>query len=746
MNSITGRDVAIPAASVTSSGASSSRALHVELTSQQRRLRHLRSIAARNIVNRNGSPLLDTYFTLHLCIEDRISRDFYKSEVIRDSLNPTWRSLDFGMLPDLLDTSVSCFMVRIWGGQEEQYQLLIEWKVNLDGLRYTGQQIRSRSPNEIIFGLNDGYYAADFDHKDQSERKKNSLLQVDQSSVRNSYSVFSLLRLHTAQRAIKQTQVTVQKIGKEIEEKLRTTATCTERKKERECMQLRIGVLRSELERQRKALGRETDLRQKERAQLQKKEETFSTQHQSLKEEKESLAKLQKECTAKREQFLKSNAQLTFRCRQLLSELSYIYPIDVANQSDYVICGVKLPNSEDFQAKDDGSVAVALGYTAHLVLMISCFLQIPLRYPVIHKGSRSSIKDTITDRLTEKEREFPLYPRGERFHFEYGVYLLNKNIAQLRYQHGLSTPDLRQTLPNLRNFLEHGLLVRCDRHHVSSSIPVPTKSQLSVSAISEMGYPCHTSSPDRGLRKRASSEADKIKYKATPPPLYNTSMAEQPPPVDLAPTSPSPKHLSSSLDAAMPSYNLEKTVEAKEQEEREEEEGDEGGEAVVELGEGGGDQREVKADGEEAMEEVEQPGGTVGSKSSTPAVDTGEEVVPASQHTGAMNGTLVPGQGLAGPSLGPELLCSVEQAEEIMGTEATGLGLGMGLGLGLGLGDGARLDDYPCIPVEHAVAVECDEQVLGELDVAGFEEFSRRIYALNENMSSFRRPRKNSDK
>lgn len=55
--------------------------------------------------------------------------------------NPTWRSLDFGMLPDLLDTSVSCFVVRIWGGQEERYQLLIEWKVNLDGLRYTGQQV-----------------------------------------------------------------------------------------------------------------------------------------------------------------------------------------------------------------------------------------------------------------------------------------------------------------------------------------------------------------------------------------------------------------------------------------------------------------------------------------------------------------------------------------------------------------------------------------------------------------------------
>ncbi|XP_076024867.1 UV radiation resistance-associated gene protein isoform X1 [Genypterus blacodes] len=730
MNSITGRVLSIPAASVTNSGASSSRALHVELTSQQRRLRHLRSIAARNIVNKNGSPLLDTFFTLHLCIEDRISRDFYKSEIIRDSLNPTWRSLDFGMLPDLLDTSVSCFVVQIWGGQEEEYQLLIEWKVNLDGLRYAGQQIRSRNPNEIIFGLNDGYYAADFDHKDQSERKKNSLLQVDQSSVRNSYSVFSLLRLHTAQRAIKQTQVTVQKIGKEIEEKLRTTATCTERKKERECMQLRIAVLRSELERQRKALGREIDLRQKERALLQKKEEAFAAQHESLKDEKDSLTKLQKECTAKREQFLKSNAQLTFRCRQLLSELSYIYPIDVANQSDYIICGVKLPNSEDFQAKDDGSVAVALGYTSHLVLMISCFLQIPLRYPVIHKGSRSSIKDTITDRLTEKEREFPLYLRGERFHFEYGVYLLNKNIAQLRYQHGLTTPDLQQTLPNLKNFLEHGLLVRCDRHHVSSSIPVPNKSQLGVSAGSEIGSPCRTSSPDRGLRKRASSEADKLKYKATPPINCTASTAEEAS-AALAPPSSSPKHLSSSLDAGMASLNLGTKEEVEQKDDREE---------VLETVDD--TERHKMSETEEAREEEieteEQPPCSTAASHTPPVPDTGEEVAPSSQHTGAMNGSLLAGQAPVG--LVPELCCSVEQAEEIMGTEATSLGTGMGLG------DGARMEDYRCIPVDHAVAVECDDQVLGELDVAGFEEFSRRIYALSENTSSFRRPRKNSDK
>uniref|UniRef100_A0A4W3IB19 Uncharacterized protein n=1 Tax=Callorhinchus milii TaxID=7868 RepID=A0A4W3IB19_CALMI len=50
----------------------SSRAVHVELTSQQRRLRHLRSIAARNVVNKNGFHLLDTYFSLHLCDDMKI--------------------------------------------------------------------------------------------------------------------------------------------------------------------------------------------------------------------------------------------------------------------------------------------------------------------------------------------------------------------------------------------------------------------------------------------------------------------------------------------------------------------------------------------------------------------------------------------------------------------------------------------------------------------------------------------------
>eukprot|EP00066_Takifugu_rubripes_P026003 XP_011615269.1 PREDICTED: UV radiation resistance-associated gene protein-like isoform X2 [Takifugu rubripes] len=278
---------------------------------------------------------------------------------------------------------------------------------------------------------------------------------------------------------------------------------------------------------------------------------------------------------------------------------------------------------------------------------------------------------------------FPLYSRGERFHFEYGVYLLNKNIAQLRYQHGLTTPDLQQTLPNLKNFLEHGLMVRCDRH--SGSIPVPAKSRAGLPATPDTGYSCHTGLPDQDIRRKVSSGEE------------STRMASG--------------TLAGRTDARDEVNVKDKTE-------------------VVDL-------KTPQSQEEEELQSAGQPAPSADESNSSSVPDAGLADGP---HGGVMNGSLVSGL----ESVVPEVHCPVEQAEEIMGTEATSLGLGFGIGLRLP--DEAQLEDYRCIPVDHAVAVECDEQVLGELDVAGLEEFSRRIYALNENMSSFRRPRKGSDK
>lgn len=233
---------------------------------------------------------------------------------------------------------------------------------------------------------------------------------------------------------------------------------------------------------------------------------------------------------------------------------------------------------------------------------------------------------------------------------------------------------------------------------------------------------------------RASSAEAQLKYKPTPPPNNNTAAGVEQPPVNLTPLSPAPKKVSPSLDTSMNSLHLiTAAVPDMEQEQREEGEQDE------QTGKNKDASTESEAEKQKEAKEWQTSGTGASSSSEVQGV---VKATVCTNHTGEMNGSLASGQ--APLVLVPELHCSVERAEEIMGTEATGLSIA--LGVALGLKDEAQLEDYSCIPVDQAVAVECDEQVLGELDVAGFEEFNRRIYALNENMSSFRRPRKNSDK
>ena len=38
-------------------------------------------------------------------------------------------------------TPVPAFTVKVWGGQNEKFQLIIEWKVDLPSLQYLGDQV-----------------------------------------------------------------------------------------------------------------------------------------------------------------------------------------------------------------------------------------------------------------------------------------------------------------------------------------------------------------------------------------------------------------------------------------------------------------------------------------------------------------------------------------------------------------------------------------------------------------------------
>ncbi|KAF4623137.1 hypothetical protein D9613_002014 [Agrocybe pediades] len=170
----------------------------------------------------------------------------------------------------------------------------------------------------------------------------------------------------------------------------------------------------------------------------------------------------------------------------LLSALSTIYPIELYSPPDllYTILDVPLPIPvspndpapplSDPNHKDitEEAIATALGYVAQVLQIMAAYIGKKLIYPVTCIGSRSLIKDGISAMVGP--RMFPLFSKGvDTYRFEYGVFLLNKDIEMLMAERDLRALDIRHTLPNLKNLiltLSHGANPTERRIRVASPI------------------------------------------------------------------------------------------------------------------------------------------------------------------------------------------------------------------------------------------------------------------------------------
>lgn len=160
--------------------------------------------------------------------------------------------------------------------------------------------------------------------------------------------------------------------------------------------------------------------------------------------------------------------------RRICEDLLKIYPIlPIPKKSlAFTIRDLHLPNSDDLDAAESSDVlAAALGYVAHVVLLLSFYLSQPLPYPVNPRGSGSTIEDLISilkppgsssSKLPPNEkaervmRTYPLFGNKgvPRFRFEYALFLLNKNIQLLLETcFRVRVLDVRQTLVNLKYLL-----------------------------------------------------------------------------------------------------------------------------------------------------------------------------------------------------------------------------------------------------------------------------------------------------
>ncbi|KAF5356162.1 hypothetical protein D9756_003986 [Leucocoprinus leucothites] len=210
------------------------------------------------------------------------------------------------------------------------------------------------------------------------------------------------------------------------------------------------------------------------------KKNELEMRRQRLKERRQSLVSarileeanisdvndLVQEVELEREQLKELHAKFPTLRIGLLSTLASIYPIELDSPPDllYTILDVPLPipltatdpapplSLPNHRNVNEDSVATALGYVAQLLQFLAAYLGKTLIYPVTCVGSRSFIKDGISAMVGP--RMFPLFPKGvDTYRFEYGVFLLNKDIEMLMIDRDLRALDLRHTLPNLKNLV-----------------------------------------------------------------------------------------------------------------------------------------------------------------------------------------------------------------------------------------------------------------------------------------------------
>jgi hypothetical protein len=381
------------------------------------------------------SRMADTFFTLHC----RGQQDpIYISEVATRVMNPSFRFFDLSGLGPAI-TRLGTLTIKVWVKRQD-YILLIEQEVELKTLQFVAKLQNQPLPkNCIIFHLTDGMYTLDVSSKPPPPKPAPSL-------PTSSYS--ALMRLSNLDESIQDALATREELASHINSILESrpvdkspqaqeAAACAARYVTASRKLLKQSV-RRRTELQTSIAARKAAMKTGREIQIRAQEDIDSAQ-----EKLRNCRELQEVVTS----------SIHGQRRRICEELSAIFPIEATEHPLlFTICGLPLPNTS-YEDRDEDTISAALGYVARVVDMLQYYLAVPLPYPIEPFGSRSIIRDPISI-LADNQREFPLYMRGTvRFRFDYGVFLLNKDIERLAESQNLKVIDIRQTLPNLKYLL-----------------------------------------------------------------------------------------------------------------------------------------------------------------------------------------------------------------------------------------------------------------------------------------------------
>ena len=456
-------------------------------SSKQLRLRSLSEII---VYFQSSDSTSSFYLTFH---ESPFAPPFYTSSRVKTlDQRGAWTDMEDNMGEF---GGVKAVIVRLWrnavcdgGDSQGDSQCLLVWGVTFSGLLCVGNTITSKivssfSDNCLVFKLQQHYFVCNECLKEPLRQER--YLEVPHimlESCRSSYDKSRLTNLTSKQRALKQIETSNGHVKREISARMepgpsgqinvniagvstslrqqifsvRPKLPATKRTEinlavKIENLKFRLALLKQEKERLKIDVASKRAERENSLATEDDVNNSLMDNYHSLAKDKERLESWcnsfqdSRDCNTRTGEILKS------RRHQLIGQLGEIFPLLYTDSPQPTICHVMVPSTELMKDREDKDLGVGLGWVAHLTTMVASLLGVPLRYPVTSSGSCSMITNEVSEKLGEKEKDFPLFAKGqERYRFDYGVYLLSQNICQLRWlSHSLPTADLKPLLANL---------------------------------------------------------------------------------------------------------------------------------------------------------------------------------------------------------------------------------------------------------------------------------------------------------
>ncbi|KAL2270756.1 hypothetical protein VTJ83DRAFT_127 [Remersonia thermophila] len=395
------------------------------------------------------SRLADAFFSLHV---DGEEEPIYVSEVEERGTNFNFRFFDLSDL-DAAVTRSPRLTIHVWARRRcDSWALLLEDDVDLRALQWLGSLDKVHfPPNSLVFHLVDGVYSLDLSGKPAPPKHA-------APAATSSYT--ALMRLATLDSSIQDALATRERLARQINDLLASEARNAVPEAEDS-----LALANKYLAQQRRAVAqarrRNEDLRASIAARRDAIAQGRAAQERTARDVQDAAERLAQNRTL----LDRARADMRGQRRRICEDLARIYnigPVPLGPPLAFQICGISLPNTDydgpagSSAAVSEDALSAALGHVAQLTDALQYYLSVPLPYPICPFGSRSTIRDDISQ-IPDAQREFPLYlPRGgsaAQYRFDYGWFLLNKDIEALCASQGLRVVDIRHTLPNLKYLL-----------------------------------------------------------------------------------------------------------------------------------------------------------------------------------------------------------------------------------------------------------------------------------------------------